>query len=176
MLHSFTTRARLNLAIVVLEYARAIREEKIHWWDNLVIQELCWLAGPRPDQLKQPQIIPLQFSDWNRNYNFFILARQYSYLHSLGNSVVQPKVSNSSPEGPQTMSAGFWCVSAWVIHFSHFMTKESAHLVLKALFDCCFKGGNTSRTEVWHTWARSTVRRSSQLGFHCRCCPDANLH
>ena len=55
----------MNLGIVVLEYARAIREEKIHWWDNLVIQyiqELCWLAVPRPDQLKQPQIITLQFA------------------------------------------------------------------------------------------------------------------
>ena len=34
----------MNLAIVVLEYARAIREEKIHRWDNLVIryiQEPC---------------------------------------------------------------------------------------------------------------------------------------
>ena len=43
----------MNLGIVVLEYAQAIREEKIHWWDNLVIQyiqELCWLATPRPDQ------------------------------------------------------------------------------------------------------------------------------
>ena len=46
----------------------------IHWWDNLVIQyiqELCWLAVPRPDQLKQPQIITLQFVDLNQNYFFF---------------------------------------------------------------------------------------------------------
>ena len=56
----------MNLSIVILEYARAIREEKIHWWDNLIIQyiqELCWLAVPRPDQLKQPQIMTLQFAD-----------------------------------------------------------------------------------------------------------------
>ena len=68
----------MNLGIVVLEYARAIREEKIHWWDNLVIQyfqELSWLAVPRPDQLKQPQIITLQFADLNQNYKLF-LARQ----------------------------------------------------------------------------------------------------
>ena len=64
----------MNLGIVVLEYARAIREEKIHWWDNLVIQyiqELCWLAVPKPDQLKQPRIITLQFADLNRNDNSF---------------------------------------------------------------------------------------------------------
>ena len=56
------------LGIVILEYARAIREEKIHCWDNLVIQyiqELCWLVVPRPGQLKQPQIITLQFADLN---------------------------------------------------------------------------------------------------------------
>ena len=60
MLYCFTTRAR------------AIREEKIYWWDNLVIQhiqELCWLAVPRPDQ--QAQIITLQYSDLNRNYFFW---------------------------------------------------------------------------------------------------------
>ena len=69
----------MNLGIVILEYARAIREEKIHWWDNLVIQyiqELCWLAFPRPDQLKQPQIITLLFADLNRNDNLICLARQ----------------------------------------------------------------------------------------------------
>ena len=69
----------MNLSIVVLEYSRASREEIIHWWDNLVIQyiqELCWLAVPRPDQLKQPQIITLQFTDLNRNYDFF-LAKKY---------------------------------------------------------------------------------------------------
>ena len=55
----------MNLGIVVLEYAQAIREEKINWWDNLVIQyiqELCWPAVPGPDQLNQPQIITLQFA------------------------------------------------------------------------------------------------------------------
>ena len=54
-------------------------DEKIHWWDNLVIQyiqELCWLAVPRPDQLNQPQIITLPFADLNRNENFFFLTRQ----------------------------------------------------------------------------------------------------
>ena len=51
--------------------------KKIHWWDNLVIQyvqELCWLAVLRPDRLKQPQIITLQFADLNyilQNYNLF---------------------------------------------------------------------------------------------------------
>ena len=77
----------MNLGIVVLEYARAIREEKIHWWDNLAIQyiqELCWLAVPRPDQLKQPQIITLQFVDlnWNDKYFFwtdsvYMLSEQF---------------------------------------------------------------------------------------------------
>ena len=46
--HSFSL-FWMNLGIVVLEYARANREETIHWWDNLVIQyiqELCWLAVP----------------------------------------------------------------------------------------------------------------------------------
>ena len=62
----------MNLGIVVLEYARAIREEK--FWDNLVIQyiqELCWLVLPRTDQLKQPQIITLQFADINQKLFFF---------------------------------------------------------------------------------------------------------
>ena len=47
----FHKQGPMNIGIVVLEYARAIREEKIHWWDNLVIQyiqELCWLAVLRP--------------------------------------------------------------------------------------------------------------------------------
>ena len=42
----------MNLGIVILEYSRAIMEEKIHWWDNLVIQyiqELFRLAVPRPE-------------------------------------------------------------------------------------------------------------------------------
>ena len=34
----------MNLGIVVLEYAWAIREENIHWWDNLVIQYILCLA------------------------------------------------------------------------------------------------------------------------------------
>ena len=57
----------MNLSIVLLEYAQAIREEKINWWDNLVIlyiQELYWLTVSRPDQLKQLQIIT-QFADLN---------------------------------------------------------------------------------------------------------------
>ena len=41
-------------------------------WSIQYIQELCWLAVPRPDQLKQPQIITLQFADLNRNGNFFL--------------------------------------------------------------------------------------------------------
>ena len=67
----------MNLGIVNLEYARAIREEKIHWCDNLVIkyiQELCWLTVPRPGQLNQAQIITLQFAELNRNDNFFWLG------------------------------------------------------------------------------------------------------
>ena len=58
----------MNLGIAILEYQEAVKKEKIHWWDNLVIQyiqELCWLAVPRPDQLKQPQIITLQFAELN---------------------------------------------------------------------------------------------------------------
>ena len=53
---------------------------KNHWWDNQYIQELCWLAVPRPDQLKQPQIKTLQFADLNRNYNFF-LTRQCIFIN-----------------------------------------------------------------------------------------------
>ena len=68
---TFTTRTRW----IVLEYARAIREEKIHRWDNLLIQHIQeTLAEPRPDQLKQSQIMTQQFSDLNRNYNFFCLG------------------------------------------------------------------------------------------------------
>ena len=40
--------------------------------DNLVIQYIQELAVPRPDQLKQPQIIPLQFADLNQNDDFFL--------------------------------------------------------------------------------------------------------
>ena len=82
MLHSFTTRARLILALPSSNMPEASGGEKIHWWDNLVIQyiqELCWLAVPRPDQLKQPQIKTLQFADWNDN---FFLARQCIYSGS----------------------------------------------------------------------------------------------
>ena len=34
----FYNLSQMNPGIVILEYARAIREEKIHWWYNLVIQ------------------------------------------------------------------------------------------------------------------------------------------
>ena len=71
MLHFFTVRARwIYLGIVVLEYAEPSRKKKMNWWDNLVIQyiqELCWLVVHRPDRLKQPQIITLQFADFNQN-------------------------------------------------------------------------------------------------------------
>ena len=74
----------MNLGIVILEYARAIREEKeIHWWDNLVIQyiqELCWLAVPRPDQLKQPQIMTLQFADLKSKWQLFWPGSVYTLL------------------------------------------------------------------------------------------------
>ena len=53
----------MNIGIVILEYARATGEDGI---TIQYIQELCW-----PDQLKQPQIITLQFGDLNRNDNFF---------------------------------------------------------------------------------------------------------
>ena len=68
----------MNLGIVVLEYAWAIMKEKIHWWDNLVIQELCWLAVPRPDQLKQPQIITQQFADFFWQY---LLQNIYTFAN-----------------------------------------------------------------------------------------------
>ena len=85
MLYSFTTRARWILALLSWIMPWAIREEKIHWWDHLVIQyiqEICWLAVPRPDQLKQPQIITLKFADLNQNDGFF-LARQCISFKSL---------------------------------------------------------------------------------------------
>ena len=66
----------MNLGIVVLEYARAIRGKNLMVIQY--IQELCLLAVlavPRPDQLKQPQIITLQFADLNQNNNFS-LTRQ----------------------------------------------------------------------------------------------------
>ena len=59
----------MNLGIVVLEYARAIKEEKIHWWDNLVIQYIQKLTestnwiNPRSQQL---------FADLNQNKDFFL--------------------------------------------------------------------------------------------------------
>ena len=53
----------MNLGIVVL---KSIDNLVIHY-----IQELCWLSVPRPDQLKQPQIITLRFADLNQNYNFW---------------------------------------------------------------------------------------------------------
>ena len=59
----------MNLGIVVLEYAWAIREE------------LCWLAVHRPDQLKQPQIITLQFADLNQNDDFYFGQAVYKYMN-----------------------------------------------------------------------------------------------
>ena len=78
-LHSFLTRAQWILTLSSWNMLEPSGRKKIHWWDNLVIQyiqELCWLAVPVPDQLKQPKIITLQFAYLNRNNNFF-LARQY---------------------------------------------------------------------------------------------------
>lgn len=34
----FQNVSLMNPVIVILEYARTIREEKIHWWKNMVIQ------------------------------------------------------------------------------------------------------------------------------------------
>ena len=62
MLHSFTARARWILALLSWNMPEQSGKKKIHWWDNLVIQEICWLAMPRPEWLKQPQIIQLAFS------------------------------------------------------------------------------------------------------------------
>ena len=58
----------MNFGIVVLEYARAIREEKMYPIDGIT-----WTFSTcrNSDQEKQPQIITLQFADLNRNYNFF---------------------------------------------------------------------------------------------------------
>ena len=63
----FHNKSLMNIGIVVPEPSGI----------SLVIQyiqELYWLAVPRPDQLKQPQIITLPFADLNRND--FFLARQ----------------------------------------------------------------------------------------------------
>ena len=68
----------MNLGIVVLENARTIREEIINWWDNLVIQYIQELAVPRPDRLKQPQIITLQFADLNQKDDFFFGRAAYN--------------------------------------------------------------------------------------------------
>ena len=79
MLHSFTSRARWILALLSWN----MLEEKIHWRDNLVIQyiqELCWLAVPRPDQLKQPQIITLQFVDLSK---LIFLGGQAVYMRCI---------------------------------------------------------------------------------------------
>ena len=34
----FHNLSPMNPGIVILEYARAIRKEEIHWWRNVVIQ------------------------------------------------------------------------------------------------------------------------------------------
>ena len=60
MLHCFTARARWILALLSWNMPELSGKKKSNWQDNLFIQyiqELCWLVGPRPDQLKQPQII-----------------------------------------------------------------------------------------------------------------------
>ena len=44
--------------------------------------QLCWLAVARLDQLKQPQIITLQFADLLRNYDFFGRAVYVVVIHS----------------------------------------------------------------------------------------------
>ena len=58
----------MDRGIVILGYVRAIRKEKkFHGWKNLVIQYIqvvvsFWAHNvdePRPDQLKQPQIMTL---------------------------------------------------------------------------------------------------------------------
>ena len=38
----------MNSGIVILKYAGAISEEKIHWWNNLVIQYIQVVSWPHP--------------------------------------------------------------------------------------------------------------------------------
>ena len=75
MLHSFTTRTRLNLALSSWNMAETSGKKKsidgITWSFSTFRN---WLAVPRPGQLKQPQIIRLQSADLNINYSF--LCRQ----------------------------------------------------------------------------------------------------
>ncbi len=42
----FHNLSPMNRGIVILEYARAIREEKIYWWNNLVIQYIQVVSWP----------------------------------------------------------------------------------------------------------------------------------
>ena len=43
---------------------------------------------PRPDQLKQPQIITLQFADLNRNDNFFLGRAVYIHTVKLSEIII----------------------------------------------------------------------------------------
>ena len=53
----FHNLSLMNRGIVILEYDPAIREEQIHW--KKLVSIIRQSAEPRPDQLKQPQIITL---------------------------------------------------------------------------------------------------------------------
>ena len=78
VLHSFTTSAWWILALLSWNMPGPSGKKKINWWDNLAIQyiqALCRLAVPRPDQLKQPQIITQQFADLKRNDDFFFFGQ-----------------------------------------------------------------------------------------------------
>lgn len=76
----FHNLSPMNTGIVRFEYAHAIREKEIHWWNNLAIQESPW-----PDQLQQPQVIPL------------------SPLSALGMMGHHFTCSSSYPEAPFTL-------------------------------------------------------------------------
>ncbi len=42
----FNNLSPLNPVIVILEYAHAIRKEKMYWWNNLVIQYIQVVSWP----------------------------------------------------------------------------------------------------------------------------------
>ena len=73
MEHFFTTRARWILALLSWNMPEPSGKKKsidgITW--SFSTFRNSWIAMPWPDQLRQPQIITLQFADLNRNYIFF---------------------------------------------------------------------------------------------------------
>lgn len=84
----------MNRGIIISEYARVIREEKIYWWKNMFIpfiQVVSWqlivlahnFTEPGTDQLNQPELFNLWYPATEVNSDSAIGTLLFQHLHAI---------------------------------------------------------------------------------------------